>query len=219
MMTPHPPSLNLLRELRRQTRDDHREAEAVFSLRDLLASRDGYAQWLKIQHRWLSVVEPGTTDLIELTGGLEALDTSTEFTLRRHWLDLDLQRLGKPTQETDIATTGASVETHAIAPSRSTLFTGLGRIYVVLGSAMGARLILNELAAPARTDWPRHFLEGGTSPERMAVWRQFAGWLDRPHPRDAVEAAVAGARDAFASFCTVALDRSFTLSPALPCPQ
>ncbi|HSN28798.1 MAG TPA: biliverdin-producing heme oxygenase, partial [Kofleriaceae bacterium] len=84
----------------------------------------------------------------------------------------------------------------AVLPDTSSLARRLGIAYVLEGSTLGGRYILANMPA-ALADVPTAFLQG-YGPATGASWKAYAAIAERLlASRDALEDAIAGARDTF----------------------
>lgn len=152
--------------LRDATSDAHAQLDA--RLGTAFEAREGYVAFLQGMHRFVSAAAV-------------AVDGGSAFAEARHALAADLAALGANPPATSV---GARSATGA-----------LGWRYVVAGSSLGARVLLERARALGFTgaSGALYLATQAASTE----WRSLLAALDTT-AEDAAEAAIAGARDAFA---------------------
>lgn len=181
---------NLHERLREATRALHDELERVVSVSDCIATRASYSAYLA--ELWpLYRATENALDLLDFTPF--GFDYPTPY--RSRLLEADLDFLG-------VSRSLLASLPLLTAPRLDGIAAGLGCVYVVEGSAKGARAVLPEITTALGLDalHGASFFNGfGLETRRM--WQACLGAIDRidPYSRQA-DSAVEAATETFAMF-------------------
>ena len=195
------PGSGRTKRLKEATREAHEGLDKAIMAYDPFADRAAYARFVAMQYRLHHAVEPFYRDagLARLLPGLEARS-------RLHRVRCDLADLGAGTPEVSEEPRISEMLTQTLAQARAGAATageararGLGWLYVVEGSNLGAAFLLKAAAGLGLSAefGARHL--AGDPDGRGLHWRTFTAALDAIELDDREEALLMeSARDAFA---------------------
>ena len=193
-----PTTIDLLPHLRQRTSSIHAELESEFDLSQLTRDPAVYHRWLGQQEAWLSellraismVQGPAYRQWIEIVDlwhrlVSEDLDAMAQPADNREAMPSTLSR--------NASSPPPSLPTQPIADLAWTEAGAVGILYVVLGSAMGGRMILSRLRGESGPAWPCTFLNEVASERTRVRWRSLIeermGRVDRGAATEAADAA------------------------------
>jgi len=171
-------------ELRNQTASPHQQLEKLVVARlKSIRSNAEYADMLKIFYSYFKNLEEVLTPYI-------TTDVLPDYPERRHAVSLaeDIVDLGGDLNELP--------EVHV--PTIDSTAKALGALYVMEGSVMGGRVIVQMLAKPGITQGISFFL--GYGPETGQKWNVFIDALRANISEEYAADAIYAARETFARF-------------------
>jgi heme oxygenase len=191
-MSVGPQDASLRERLRRETRDLHDRLEAAVDAERQLGARADYARYLR---RLWRLHRSAEDDLCRRD--FTAFGFSYATRRRSPLLEADLAALGCPL-------TARGQRDLVTLPRLANPAAALGSVYVIEGSALGARVLLGQITAALGLNGGHGaaFFAGRPSEDRQ-MWRSVVAALNGIDPSSPeADAAIAGARAMFTLFLT-----------------